>query len=63
MNSETTKQQGNEAPDVMEDLTINQDQAAEVKGGAQVDYFLRLQTVDGDITSNRKEITELTSGQ
>ena len=46
----------------VEDLTINERQAEEVKAGAQVDYFLKLQGVDGDISSSRStpSISEIT---
>ena len=45
------KQEPNNLQSVTEDLTVDQDQAEEVKGGAQFDYFLRLHSVDGDVTS------------
>lgn len=49
----TDKQDKGEANQqtVIEDLTLNQDQTAEVKGGATVDYFMRLRGIDGERTS------------
>ena len=35
-------------PSSVEDLTITEDQAADVKGGPLVDYFLKLEGIDGD---------------
>ena len=42
-------QQENQSSSV-EDLTITEDQAADVKGGAVVDYFLKLEGIDGEAT-------------
>lgn len=33
----------------VEDLTVTTEQAADVKGGAVVDYFLKVDGVDGDV--------------
>lgn len=33
----------------VEDLTVTSEQAVDVKGGAVVDYFLKLEGVDGDV--------------
>lgn len=46
-------QQEKNTPTAVEDLTVNEDHAEEVKGGAQVDYFLRLKGIDGEATSTR----------
>jgi hypothetical protein len=45
-------QEINDQQPQIEDLTVNEDQATEVKGGAQVDYFLRLKGVDGESTND-----------
>jgi len=37
----------------VQDLTVNEEQAGEVKGGAQIDYFLRLEGLDGESRSAR----------
>lgn len=37
----------------VEDLTVTENEAEEVKGGAQVDYFLKLHGVDGEATGLR----------
>lgn len=39
----------NEEP-MIEDLTVTQGEAMEVKAGARVDYYIRIQTLDADIT-------------
>lgn len=44
-----------DAPTIVNDLPVTTDEAKEVKGGAQVDYFLRLQGVDGDVTSATRQ--------
>jgi hypothetical protein len=44
------RQEPNKKQSSIEDLTVAEDQATEVKGGAHVDYFLRLQGVDGEKT-------------
>ena len=36
------------APTVVEDLTVNEDQANGVKGGPSTDYFLHVQGIEGD---------------
>ena len=51
MTDKQDKGEMNNQQTVIEDLTVNQDQAAEVKGGAHVDYYLRLRGIDGDISS------------
>lgn len=38
-------------PSSVEDLTITEDQATDVKGGAVVDYFLHVDGIDGEATS------------
>lgn len=50
MNEKVT-QRINSRKTVIEDLNVNEDPAEEVKGCAQVDYFLRLRGIEGDITS------------
>lgn len=47
------KQEPNNQQSLIEDLTVNEDQATEVKGGAQVDFFLHLQGVDGESTDDK----------
>lgn len=42
--------QEKDAATAVEDLAIKKEQAEEVRGGAQVDYFLKLHGVDGDVT-------------
>ena len=42
--------QNNQQQPVTADLTVNGGQAEAVKGGAAVDYFLRLKGVDGEAT-------------
>ena len=34
----------------VEDLTVTEEQAADVKGGIEVPYYLKLATLDGDVT-------------
>jgi hypothetical protein len=41
-------------PTNVEDLTVNEEKAEEVKGGAQVPFYLKLQGVDGDVASTRQ---------
>lgn len=59
------------APTVVNDLSVPADEAKKVKGGAHVDYFLKLQGVDGDVTSATRPgtphvseivVTKLTDG-
>ena len=38
-------------PSSVEDLTITEDQATDVKGGAVVDYFLKVDGIDGEATA------------
>ena len=37
----------------VEDLNITEDEAKEVKGGAIVDYFLKVEGIDGESASTR----------
>ena len=46
------KQEINNPQPVIEDLTVNQDQAAEVKGGP---IYIKVEGVDGDVTSRGYE--------
>ena len=43
-----------EKPVEVEDLAVNAENAEDVRGGAQVDYFLRLKGIDGEATSSRE---------
>ena len=46
--------QHQEKPVEVEDLAVNAENAEDVKGGAQVDYFLRLKGIDGEATDSRE---------
>ena len=48
MNQDNQQTRNEQSP--VEDLTINEVQAGEVKGGAQVDFFLKLRGIDGEAT-------------
>ena len=50
MNQQDNQATNNTQPQI-EDLTVDENQGAEVKGGAQVDYFLKLKGIDGEATS------------
>ena len=47
------QQEQNQPEPSVEDLTVSEVNAAEVKGGAQVDYFLKLKGIDGEATDAR----------
>lgn len=47
------------APTVVEDLAITNDQANEVKGGAEIPFYLKLHGVDGDVTSIRPSVSDV----
>ena len=47
------QQEQNQPEPSVEDLTVSEAGAAEVKGGAQVDYFLKLKGIDGEATDGR----------
>ena len=47
MDKENAKQHRNETPSVVEDLTLNEAEADNVKGGA-VDMFLKITDVKGE---------------
>ena len=49
--SQQDKQEINNHEPLIEDLTVNQEQEEEVKGGAIVDYFLKVEGIDGESTS------------
>lgn len=34
----------------VDDLTVTEEQAADVKGGAEIPFYLKLHGVDGDVT-------------
>ena len=44
------QQEQNKTEPSVEDLTVSEAGADEVKGGAQVDYFLKLKGLDGEAT-------------
>ena len=44
------QQEPNKPEPSVEDLTVSEAGAAEVKGGATVDYFLKLKGIDGEAT-------------
>jgi hypothetical protein len=50
MNQDKQETKNERSP--VEDLTINEEQAGEVRGGAHVDYFLRLKGIDAEATDN-----------
>ena len=50
MNQQDNQATNNTQPQI-EDLTADENLGAEVKGGAQVDYFLKLKGIDGEATS------------
>jgi hypothetical protein len=41
--------------EAVEDLTVSEAGASDVKGGAQVDYFLKLKGIDGEATDARAD--------
>jgi hypothetical protein len=49
MNKQDNREADNQQSPI-EDLTVNEDKAEEVKAGRGVDYFLRLQGIDGEAT-------------
>jgi hypothetical protein len=49
MNQDKQETKTEQSP--VEDLTIDEAQAGEVKGGAHVDYFLKLKGIDGEATN------------
>lgn len=51
MNQDKQETKNERSP--VEDLTITEAQAEEVKGGAQVDFFLKLRGIDGEATDDR----------
>jgi hypothetical protein len=53
MNEKENKQQINKPSEIIEDLTVNEAEAEEVKGGPLVDYFLHVDGVDGESASER----------
>jgi hypothetical protein len=48
---QSVKQNEEQSPN--EDLTLGEDKAAEVKGGAAVDYFLKVDGIEGESTDDR----------
>ena len=51
--SQQEKQEINNHDPLIEDLTVNQEKEEEVKGGAIVDYYLKLDGIDGESTDAR----------
>lgn len=49
MNKQDNREADNQQSPI-EDLIVNEDKAEEVKGGAQVDFFLKLRGIDGEAT-------------
>jgi hypothetical protein len=50
MNEKENKQQPNKPSEAIEDLTVNEAEAEEVKGGP---IYLQVDGVDGDVTDQR----------